>query len=149
MFQSGILNQSESKKERIILVTLMGLIVVETVLVGFALIPTQLWSRILPQSTTASLDGPFPPVIAPLITFLLYMTPTAIGLLCQQWQRALVFATLPAWIGLGIFLVAATFRIGIFYLVSPEHVTANVSMLELFALLGGMGWLARPLLRLR
>jgi len=49
---------------------------------------------------------------------------------------------------LGLFLVAATFKIGAFYLVSADHVTANVSVLELFAALGGIGWLGRFLLKM-
>ena len=126
---------------------LYALIVVETFLVTLALVPAQLWTRILAGSSSAALDGPFPPVIAPIVTLLIYLLPTLIGLLCRKWQRALLFATLPAWIGLGLFLVAATFRIGAFYIVSTDHVTANVSVLELFAALGAIGWLARSLLK--
>lgn len=107
--------------------------------------PPQLWTRLLPQTASAALDGPFPPVMAPVIAALLYLVPTAIGFLCPSWQRALLYATLPAWVGLGCFLIAATFKIGIFYLVSVDHVVANVSTLELFALLGGIGWLGRTI----
>jgi len=128
-------------------VLLYILIVVETLLVTLALVPAQLWTRILAGSSSAALDGPFPPTIAPIITLLMYLMPTLIGLLCRNWQRALLFATLPAWIGLGLFVVAATFRVGAFYLVSTDHVTANVSVLELFAALGAIGWLARSLLK--
>jgi hypothetical protein len=85
------------------------------------------------------------PAIAPIITILLYLLPTVIGFLCRSWQRALLFATLPAWVGLGAFLVAATYKIGAFYLVSSEHVTANASILEMFAALGVIGWLARSI----
>jgi hypothetical protein len=123
----------------------IALVVIETLLVLSALIPAQLWTRLLPQSASASLDGPFPPVIAPLITILLYVLPTLIGFLCRSWQKALLLATLPAWIGLGCFLVAATYKIGAFYLVGSDHVTANASTLELFAALGAIGWLARIL----
>ncbi len=125
----------------------IALVVIETLLVLSALIPAQLWTRLLPQSGSASLDGPFPPTIAPLITILLYILPTLIGFLCRSWQKALLLATLPAWIGLGCFLVAATYKIGAFYLVSSDHVTANASTLELFAALGAIGWLARILFR--
>ncbi len=128
-------------------VLLYVLIVLETGLVTLALVPAQLWTRILANSSSAALDGPFPPTIAPVITLFLYLIPALIGLLCRKWQRALLFATLPAWIGLGVFLIAATFRVGAFYLVSPDHVTANVSVLELFAALGAIGWLARSLLK--
>ena len=125
------------------------LIVVETFLVTLALVPAQLWTRILASSSSAALDGPFPPAIAPVVTVLLYLIPSFIGLLCRSWQRALLLATLPAWIGLGLFVVAATFRVGAFYLVASDHVTANVSVLELFAALGAIGWLARSLLRIK
>ncbi|MBV9259168.1 MAG: hypothetical protein JO215_14230 [Ktedonobacteraceae bacterium] len=124
------------------------MVIVETLLVTMALIPAQLWTRLLPHSTGAALNGPFPSTIAPLITALIYLLPTFIGLLCRSWQRALLCATLPAWIGLGAFVIAATFKVGVFYLVSTDHVTANVSVLELFAALGGIGWLARHLLKL-
>jgi hypothetical protein len=125
------------------------LVILETVLVLMALVPAQLWTRLLPQSPDAALNGPFPPLIAPAITALIYLLPTFIGLLNRSWQRALLYATLPAWIGLGTFVIAATFKVGAFYLVSVDHVTANVSVLELFAALGGIGWLARHLLKMR
>lgn len=127
----------------------IGLIVLETILVTLALVPAQLWTRLLPNSPNAALDGPFPPVIALVVPALLYLVPTAIGFLCRSWQRALLFATLPAWIGLGLFMIAATTKVGAFYLVAPTQVVANVSVLELFAALGGIGWLARHLFNLR
>jgi hypothetical protein len=127
----------------------IGLIVLETILVTLALVPAQLWTRLLPNSPGAALDGPFPPIIAMVIPVLLYLVPTAIGFLCRSWQRALFFATLPAWIGLGLFVIAATTKVGAFYLVAPTQVAANVSVLELFAALGGIGWLARHLFNLR
>ena len=142
-------NTTPSSHERRWNVVLYGLIVVETFLVTLALVPAQLWTRILAGSTSAALDGPFPPTLAPVITALLYLLPSLIGLLCRSWQRALLLATLPAWIGLGLFVVAATFRVGAFYLVSTDHVTANVSVLELFAALGAIGWLARSLLKIK
>jgi hypothetical protein len=125
------------------------LVIIETVLVLMALVPSQLWTRLLPQSPDAALNGPFPAAIAPAITALIYLLPTFIGVLNRSWQRALLYATLPAWIGLGAFLIAATFKVGAFYFVSADHVTANVSVLELFAGLGGIGWLARHLLKMR
>jgi hypothetical protein len=139
---------TQEKIEKNLTILVIGMIIIETALVAMALVPAQLWTRLLPQSTNATLDGPFPSAIAPIITALIYLTPTLIGLLSRSWQRALLYATLPAWIGLGAFLIAATFRIGAFYLVSPDHVTANVSVLELFAVLGGIGWLARHLFKL-
>ncbi len=145
-----MLGSSDTKPhERRWNVLLYVLIVVETLLVTLALVPAQLWTRILAGSSSAALDGPFPSAIAPVITALLYLMPSVIGLLCRSWQRALLLATLPAWIGLGLFVVAATFKVGAFYLVSSDHVTANVSVLELFAALGAIGWLARSLLKIR
>jgi hypothetical protein len=126
----------------------IGMVIVETLLVTMALIPAQLWTRLLPHSTGAALNGPFPSMIAPVITALIYLLPTFIGLLSRSWQRALLFATLPAWLGLGAFVIAATFKVGVFYLVAPANVTANVSVLELFAALGGIGWLVRHLLKM-
>lgn len=139
----------ESARERRWVLLLIGLIAVETLLVLLALVPAQLWTRLLPNTSTAALDGPFPPKIAPIISALLYLLPTAIGFLSRSWQRALLCATLPAWIGLGAFLIAATFKIGAFYLVSVDHVTANVSILELFAALGAFGWLGRHIFKLK
>jgi hypothetical protein len=127
----------------------IGIVIVETLLVTMALVPAQLWTRLLPHATDAALNGPFPAAIAPLITALIYLLPTFIGLLSRSWQRALLYATLPAWLGLGAFVIAATFKVGVFYLVSSDHVTANVSVLELFAALGGIGWLLRYLLKIR
>ena len=136
-------------KERRRIILVISLVIIETMLVMSALVPPQFWTRLLPNSTSAALDGPFPPVTAPFITILLYLLPTIIGFLCFSWQRALLYATLPAWIGLGVFLVSATFKVGPFYLLSPDHVTANLSLLELFAALGALGWLGRHLIKLK
>ena len=136
-------------KERRRTILVISLVIIETTLVMLALVPPQLWTRLLPNSTSAALNGPFPPVIAPFITILLYLLPTIIGFLCFSWQQALLYATLPAWIGLGVFLVAATFKVGPFYLLSPDHVTANLSLLELFAALGALGWLVRHIFKLK
>ncbi|GAC1383243.1 MAG: hypothetical protein NVS4B7_20960 [Ktedonobacteraceae bacterium] len=123
------------------------LVIIETLLVTMALVPQQLWTRLLPNSPNAALDGPFPSSIAIVIPVLLYIVPTLVGFLCRNWQQALFYATLPAWIGLGLFITAASFKVGIFYLVSADSVTGNVSVLELFAALGGIGWLAQYILR--
>jgi len=127
----------------------IGLVIFDTILVTLALVPAQLWTRLLPGSTNAALDGPFPPILAPIIPALLYLVPTAIGFLSRSWQRALLYATLPAWIGLGLFVIAATSKVGAFYLISPAQVTANVSILELFAALGAIGWLGRYIFKLQ
>jgi len=135
------------EKERRKTILVIGLVIIETLLVMSALVPAQFWTRFLPNSTSAALDGPFPPLVAPIIALLLYILPTVIGFLCPGWQKAVLYATLPAWFGLGVFLVAATFKIGPFYLVSADHVAANVSLLELFAALGAIGWLGRFLFK--
>src|SRR5437588_8398639 len=90
----SLIPQSEQEKRLAIVIT--SLVSIETILVLLALVPAQLWTRLLPDSTSAALDGPFPPVIAPLIPILLYLLPTTIGFLCRSWQRALLCATLPA-----------------------------------------------------
>ena len=143
------LSVPRTTQERRVLVAIIALVVLETALVALALVPAQLWTRLLPGSGTAALDGPFPPKIAPVISALLYILPSVIGFLCHSWQRALLCATLPAWIGLGAFIIAATFRIGPFYLIAPANVTANVSVLELFAALGAIGWLGRHIFRFK
>src|ERR1700726_2990490 len=72
-------SQAESVQEKKWNLLLISLIVLETLLVGLALVPAQLWTRILPNAANAALDGPFPPQISPIITFLLYIFPTLIG----------------------------------------------------------------------
>lgn len=124
-------------------IAILILVLLETLLVGTALIPTQAWVRLLPGAANPTIYGPFPPTVGVVIPVLLYIIPTLVGLLCSNWQQALFYATLPAWIGLGLYVTAASFKVGIFDLVGAETVTANVSILELFAALGGMGWLAR------
>jgi hypothetical protein len=136
-------------QEKRLTILVISMIVLETILVLLALVPPELWTRLLPQSSSAALDGPFPPTIAPLISALLYLVPTVIGFMCRSWQRALLYATIPAWVGLGLVVIAATFKVGIFYLVAVDHVAANVSTLELFAALGGIGWLGRVIFHLR
>ena len=139
MLHSDIRQVIQKKKWSFWTILPISIVVLETILVSLALVPAQLWTRILPGSSSAALDGPFPPVIAPVITALLYLMPTLIGFLCRSWQRALLYATLPAWFGLGLFVIAATYKVGAFYLVASDHVTANVSVLELFAALGAIG----------
>ncbi len=146
MFQSGVASTQVDKR---IYYTVIGLTAFETIVVTLALVPPQLWTRLLPGSSSASLDGPFQSALAPIIAALLYVLPALIGFLCRIWQRALLFATLPAAIGLGLFVIAASTRVGAFYLVSPAQVTSNASVLELFAALGGIGWLARHLFKFK
>jgi hypothetical protein len=140
---------AHTDREKLLTLFVIFLVIVETILVTMALVPAQLWTRLFPGSTSAALYGPFPPILAPVIPALLYLIPTAIGFLCRSWQRAILFATLPAWIGLGSFVIAASFKVGAFYLVSPTQVTANASTLILFAALGAIGWLGRFLFKLQ
>ena len=125
------------------------LVLIETILVGMALVPAQEWTRLLPNSPNAAQNGPFPPSVAIVVPVLLYIVPTLVGFLCRNWQQALFYATLPAWIGLGLFVTAASFKVGIFHLVAADSVSANVSVLELFAVLGGIGWLAQYIFKPR
>ncbi len=141
------LQDTVQEKRRTMLV--IALVVLETLLVATALVPAQLWTHLLPNAPNAALDGPFPHSVAMIIPPLLYIVPTLVGFLSQNWQRALFYATLPAWIGLGLFVTAANFKVGIFYLVSADNVTGNVSILELFAALGGIGWLAQSVFQSR
>ena len=140
---------AHTDREKLLTICVIFLVIVETILVTMALVPAQLWTRLFPGSTSAALYGPFPSILAPVIPALLYLIPTAIGFLCRSWQRAILFATLPAWIGLGAFVIAASFKVGAFYLVSPTQVTANASTLVLFAALGAIGWLGRFLFKLQ
>ena len=146
MLHTGTTNPG---REKYLAIVVICMVIVETILVTMALVPVKVWTRLLPASPSAALYGPFPPILAPIIPALLYLVPTAIGFLCRSWQRALLYATLPAWIGLGLFVIAASFKVGAFYLVSPTMVTANVSTLELFAALGAIGWLGRFIFKLQ
>jgi hypothetical protein len=148
MFQSEAMQKKQTHTSSKIEVVILGLVGLEILLVTCALVPAKLWGQLLHGSANATINGPFPASIAPIITAAIYILPTLIGFLCRNWQKALLYATLPAWIGLGAFLIAATFRVGAFYIVSTDQVTANVSVLELFAALGGIGWLGRFLFKL-
>lgn len=148
MLQSRTMQNNQTKQSSKLEPITLVLLGLETLLVTTALVPAQLWGQLFHQSTNATINGPFPASIAPLVTAVIYLLPTVIGFLCRNWQKALLYATLPAWIGLGAFLIAATFRVGAFYAVSADHVTANVSVLELFAALGGIGWLGRFIFKL-
>lgn len=101
---------------------------------------------LVPQSIWASHgfpDGPIPRSLSPLVAGAFYVLPAVTGMLCQRWQMAVVLATLPAWLDLGLFAVAAATRIGPFYLALEPHAVSTVGTLELFAVVGALGWLAR------
>ncbi|HEV2581314.1 MAG TPA: hypothetical protein VGT44_10730, partial [Ktedonobacteraceae bacterium] len=105
--------QNDAQQKRMSYI-MLGLVALQTLLVTLALVPPQFWTRFLPGSPTASLDGPFPVALAPIISALLYVIPSTIGFLNKSWQRALLYATIPAWIGLGLFVIAASLKIGAF-----------------------------------
>jgi hypothetical protein len=147
MLQPETIQKNQAKPFSKVDSIVLGLVGLEILLVSMALVPAQLWGQLFHDSTNATINGPFPAPVAPLVTAAIYMLPTVIGFLSQNWQKAILYATLPAWIGLGAFLIAATFRVGAFYAVSADHVTANVSVLELFAALGAIGWLFRCIIK--
>jgi hypothetical protein len=105
---------------------------------------------LVPQSVWASHgwpNGPIPEVAYPLVAALFYLFPAVIGGLCSRWQIAIVLATLPAWLDLGLFAVVAATHFGPFYLAEESHAAGTASTLELFAVLGALGWLTRVGLR--
>ncbi len=112
-------------------------VVAEIALLLIALVPQSEWAAHgLP-------DGPIPRSLYPLVAGLFYVLPAFTGLLARRWQIAVLLATLPAWLDLGAFAVAAATRIGPFYLAQEPHASSAVGTLELFAALGALGWLAR------
>jgi hypothetical protein len=100
---------------------------------------------LVPQTTWAGLgfpNGPIPSALSPLVAGLFYLLPAAVGALSRRWQVAIVLATFPAWLDLGIFSVAAAPRLSPFYIAEDPHASGAVGLLELFAALGALGWLA-------
>ncbi|HLX41716.1 MAG TPA: hypothetical protein VKR42_14375, partial [Ktedonobacteraceae bacterium] len=73
------LSVPRTTQEKRVLMAIIACVMLETLLVALALVPAQLWTRLLPGSGSAALDGPFPPKIAPVITALLYILPSIIG----------------------------------------------------------------------
>jgi hypothetical protein len=109
----------------------------ETGLLFIALVPQSVWA------SHGWPNGPIPQVTYPLVAALFYLFPAIIGGLCSRWQIAIVLATLPAWLDLGLFAVVAAGRFGPFYLAEESHAAGTASTLELFAALGALGWLTR------
>src|SRR5260370_14105008 len=107
-----------SELEKRLSMLVISMVVIETMLVLLALVPSQLWTRLLPQTTSAALDAPFPVVIAPLITALLYLVPTITGFLCRSSQQALLYATIPTSVAFGCFMISPTSNVAPFYLIS-------------------------------
>jgi len=112
-------------------------LLVGTALLVIAAVPQTTW-----QSMGLPADGPIPHALVPAEAGLFYLIPAVVGALCRRWQVALVLATAPAWIDLGVFVVSAAGQLGPFYL-TQNHSDGGVGTLELYAALGGFGWLAR------
>lgn len=121
-------------------IVLSLVIATEIALLLIALVPENFWSD------HGMPNGPIPTSLAPLVAGLFYALPSLTGMLTRGWKAAIVLATLPAWLDLGIFAIAAASRIGPYYLAVEPHALSTVGTLELFAVLGVLGWLARPLL---
>ena len=68
---------TNTEREKQLAILVVGMVIIETILVTMALVPAQLWTRLLPGSTSAALYGPFPPILAPIVPALLYLVPTA------------------------------------------------------------------------
>jgi hypothetical protein len=116
----------------------LGLVIgLEMLLLLVSLVPDTVWA------SHGWPSGPIPAPLFPLTAGLFYLLPALIGGLCRHWQAAIFLATLPAWVDLGIFAVAAAARVGPFYLAQEAQAGGTVSTLELFAALGVFGWLAR------
>ena len=120
------------------LVTLAIVVTVQCILLLIALVPPSIWAD------HGMPNGPIPTEMAPVVAGLFYVLPSVTGMLARRWQVAILLATLPAWLDLGIFAIAAASRIGPYYLVLEPHAVSTVGTLELFAALGALGWLARP-----
>ena len=107
----------------------------ELALLLVALVPQSIWA------SHGFPDGPIPRALAPVVAGAFYALPAVTGALTRRWQAAVVLATLPAWLDLGVFAVAAAFRVGPFYLAMDPQAVSAVGTLELFAALGALGWL--------
>lgn len=132
---------SASRVGRIATLTLLTLCVVaDTLLLLVAVVPQSIWAA------HGYPNGPIPHMLIPVVAGLFYILPSVIGALCRRWIPAVVLATLPAWVDLGAFAVAAATRVGPFYVAQDVHAASTVGTLELFAALGALGWLARTAL---
>lgn len=122
------------------LVVLGILVAADVLLLLVAVVPQSIWANY------GYPNGPIPHTLSPVVAGLFYVLPSLIGALCRRWIPAVVLATLPAWLDLGAFAIAAAGRVGPFYLAQDIHAASTVGTLELFAALGALGWLARTAL---
>jgi hypothetical protein len=118
-------------------VVVVLLVFTQMTLLLIALVPQSIWAA------NGYPNGPIPRSFYPVVAALFYVLPALTGALCRRWPAAVVLATLPAWVDLGVFAVAAASRIGPFYIAQQDHAVSTVGTLELFAALGALGWLAR------
>lgn len=123
-----------------VLIIFLGII--ETLLILISLVPATFSTRLGWSAT----NGPFPVVLAPLVTIVYYGVPTVIGFLAKRWDIALLGASAPAWIGIGASTIASSSRDGYFAMTHDAQPTYLVGTLELFAFLGLLGWIARCVL---
>lgn len=112
-------------------------VLAEAALLLIALVPQSIWANYGYPA------GPIPNAFAPVVAGAFYLLPLVAGLLCRRWPVAIILATFPALLDLGVFAIAAAKRIGPFYLVQDPHTANTVSTLELFSILGLLGWLGR------
>lgn len=112
-------------------------VLAEAALLLIALVPQSIWADYGYPA------GPIPNALAPVVAGAFYLLPLLAGLLCRRWPVAIILATFPALLDLGVFAIAAAKRIGPFYLVQDPHTANTVSTLELFGILGLLGWLGR------
>jgi hypothetical protein len=131
---------SKRRRETLRHIAIVSAVGVETLLLLVALVPASEWGRLGEPA------DPIPAALAPLVAALFYLLPGVIGASCRVWQLAIVLATLPVWLDLGIFAVAASEQTGPFYLVQAANSGGVASTFELFAALGLFGWLAATFL---
>lgn len=112
-------------------------VLAEIALLLIALVPQSIWAGY------GYPTGPIPNALAPLVAAAFYLLPTLTGALCRRWYAAIMLAALPALLDLGVFAIAAAKRVGPFYLAQDPHSVNTVSTLELFGVLGALGWLLR------
>lgn len=139
---ADLMRRLRSKRRREILRRLVTVsaVAAETLLLLVALVPASEWGRLGKPA------DPIPATLAPLVAALFYLLPGVIGACCRLWQMAIVLATLPVWLDLGIFAVAASGQTGPFYLAQAANSGGVASTFELFAALGLFGWLAATFL---
>ncbi len=112
-------------------------VLAEITLLLIALVPQSIWAGY------GYPTGPIPNALAPLVAAAFYLLPTLAGALCRRWYAAITLAALPALLDLSVFAIAAAKRVGPFYLAQDPHSVNTVSTLELFGVLGALGWLLR------